>query len=147
MSPNHKEGWLWALHPQRLSLPSHQQAEDGMYKLSASEQPKPQERNWDFPVLVPKHTKMDGGVACHRPQRFQGFVLLRTKCGGGEVGALEKDLRRCEGRSGGVLAGSSSLPLVWIPQRCFPSFVLELVQGKGKRGASCSGTGHAQASR
>lgn len=38
---------------------------------------------------------------------------------------------RSERQEQELLVGRSSLPLVWIPQRCFPSFVWELTQGKG----------------
>lgn len=37
-----------------------------------------------------------------------------------------------KGRRGELLVGRFSLPLVWIPQRYFPSFVWELTQGSGQ---------------
>lgn len=68
----------WPCIPQTQGYLATTQAEGRMSKLSGYEQPKLLGGNWDFPVLVPKHTKMEVWFAIDH----KGFRdLLRTKCG------------------------------------------------------------------
>lgn len=52
-----KKADYWPCIPQPQGLPSYHAGR--MSKFSGSEQPKPLGENWDFLVLVPKHTKME----------------------------------------------------------------------------------------
>lgn len=73
------------------------QAQRRRYKISGTKRLKPPGGNWDFPVLVPKHTKMEVWPALDH-KGFRGFCLFVEKsvwgwrevgmggCPGGEVG-------------------------------------------------------------
>lgn len=100
------------------------QAQRRRYKISGTKRLKPPGGNWDFPVLVPKHTKMEVWPALDH-KGFRGFCLFVEKSvwGWREVGM-------------GGCTGGEVLPSVWIPQRCLPLFVLELSQGREPKSAT-----------